>query len=59
MKFGYIRKDGDGHNYIIPEELIDRWDEETGDGDAPEDMDYWDEYWEGGSVSNYKVVISE
>ena len=59
MKFGYIRQDGDGHSYIIPEELIDRWDEETGDGDAPEDIEDWNEYMDGGSIKHYKVVIEE
>lgn len=59
MKFGYLRKDEDGHWYVIPEEFIDRWDEETGDGDSPEDMDFWEEFAEGGSVTHYKVLIEE
>lgn len=58
MKFGYLRKDGDNHWFLIPEALVNQWDEETGDGDAPEDYEKWNEYREDG-VKDLKIVMPE
>jgi hypothetical protein len=70
VKYGYLRKDDDGHDYVIPEELIKEFDvdyEKMGSYDIDDTerwdtLDTWNEKWwdyaEGGSVSDYKVVIS-
>ena len=70
MKFGYLRSDDDGHNYVVPEELIEEFDadqqalEETESEDDYYRLinawnDKWGAYNEGGSVSHYKVVMEE
>ena len=70
MKFGYIRKDEDGHNYLVPEEEIKEFDaltEETEleDYDTPE----WNElvhefnnkFWKYrcGGLGDFKVVMPD
>ena len=70
MKFGYLRRDDDGHNYVVPEELIEEFDADQKaleNSESEEDYyrmveawnDKWYEYNEGGSVSHYKVVIQD
>lgn len=70
MKFGYLRKDDDGHDYVVPEENIDEFDRDwdalmntESEDDYYEAIEKWNDKWgdlmEGGSVSHYKVVIEE
>lgn len=71
MKFGYLREDDDGHDYLIPEELIKEFDsdqerlsesnftwEEREDFNA-EWNDKWWQYALGESYHSYKVVMPE
>ena len=70
MKFGYLRKDDDGHDYVIPEELIEEFDADweviqnaQSYHQQQQLIEQWNETWwdyaEGGSVSHYKVVMEE
>ena len=68
MKFGYLRRDDDGHYYLIPEDYVaefdERWEEVQ---EADEDdwdietqfIDDWGDYRVDGDYADYKVVMPE
>lgn len=71
VKVGYLRKDDDGHNYVVPESEIEAFDElsrkientnwgskEWNDLIAEFNEKYWD-YNLGGSTRYLKVVLDE
>jgi hypothetical protein len=70
MKFGILRYDDDGHIYLIPEELVDRFDISLDNINSSEFMsdkwydfvnrfsDKFSQYMVDGS-KNFKVIIEE
>lgn len=70
MKIGYLRKDDDGHNYVVPEELIEEFDfdwEELMSTES-EDAYYkaieqwnnkWWQYALGESPYNLKILLEK
>lgn len=70
MKFGILREDDDGHTYLVPEELVDRFDIALDNvNSSPMLSDKWydfvdrfskqfSEYMVDGS-RNFKVLIEE
>jgi len=71
LKFGYLRKDDDCHDYVVPEEEVEAFDELIEKIESTKWMsDEWnklinefnDKYWRynlGGSTRYLKVVMPE
>ena len=69
MKTGEFRQDSDSHWYVIPDELLERFDElddKTSGVEYVDDPHSFDEferlfgkYRTGGGYTGYKVIIDE
>jgi hypothetical protein len=56
MNSGYLREDGDGHHYLVPEQKLDRFEELVHGEDWKTFLDEFGEY----AIENpfqYKMVI--
>ena len=71
MKIGYYRKDGAGNEYIIPEEIIEEFEE---DKNRIHEIEYFTDEWYGvldnfsakydqyiveGELYNMKIIMEE